>query len=42
MTAYDDWLEKPYLDFYAQDDEQDDRPEPDEPDNYPEDKELID
>lgn len=42
MTAYDDWLEEPYQQFYAQDDEQDERPEPDEPDNYPEDKELID
>lgn len=37
MTVYDDWLEAPYQEFYAQDDEQDERPVSDEPDTYPED-----
>ena len=41
MTAYDDWLEEPYQQLYAEDD-QPERPEPDEPGAYPEDKELID
>lgn len=39
MSAHDRWLEEPYEKFYAQDDEQDERPEPDEPNTYPEDAE---
>lgn len=33
MTAYDRWLEEPYVEFYADEPP----PPPDEPENYPED-----